>query len=169
MHRRHFWHARRHGGCGNFEPAFAWAGTGRHDEGPRGAELHFSFGGGDEEGAGLGVRRPLRFLAWKLDLTAEQLESAARILERLKIERAQAAVDQRRSAADLADADRARGLRQRSGRFRDREARDRRARRAAGRRESAGRASRDPRARSTPPAGDADPYPGDHVLSSRSM
>lgn len=104
MHRRHFWHARRHGGCGNFEPAFAWAGAGRHEEGPRGAELHFSFGGGDEEGAGLGVRRPLRFLAWKLDLTAEQLEGAARILERLKIERAQAAVDQRRSSADLADA-----------------------------------------------------------------
>ncbi len=104
MHRRHFWHARRHGGCGTFEPAFAWAGTGRHAEGPRGAELHFSFGSGDEEGAGLGVRRPLRFLAWKLDLTAEQLENAARVLERLKIERAQAAVDQRRSAADLADA-----------------------------------------------------------------
>ena len=83
-------------------------GDGRHgaDEGPRAAELHFSVGGGEDEagGAGLGVRRPLRFLAWKLDLTAEQLEGAARILERLKIERAQAAVDQRRSAADLADA-----------------------------------------------------------------
>ncbi len=112
MHRHHFWYARRHGGCGDFEPAFAWAGHGRGrgrrdaDEGPRSAELHFSVGGGDDDagGAGLGVRRPLRFLAWKLDLTAEQLEGAARILERLKIERAQAAVDQRRSAADLADA-----------------------------------------------------------------
>ena len=112
MHRHHFWYARRHGGCGNFDPAFAWAGhgrgRGRHEaeEGPRTAELHFSVGGGsdDDPGAGLGVRRPLRYLAWKLDLTAEQVENAARILERLKIERAQAAVDQRRSAADLADA-----------------------------------------------------------------
>jgi len=114
MHRHHFWYARRRGGCGEFEPAFAWAGHGRGrgrerseaDEGPRAAELHFSVGGGsdDDPGAGLGVRRPLRYLAWKLDLTADQLEGAARTLERLKIERAQAAVDQRRSAADLADA-----------------------------------------------------------------
>jgi len=105
MHRHHFWYARRRGGCGDFEPAFAWAGRERRD-GPRSAEIHFSVGGGDEEigGAGLGVRRPLRFLAWKLDLTPDQLENAARILERLKIERAQASVDQRRSAADLADA-----------------------------------------------------------------
>lgn len=114
MHRHHFWYARRRGGCGNFEPALAWAGHGRGhrpkgrdgDDGPRSADLNFSVGGGgdDDPGAGLGVRRPLRYLAWKLDLTAEQLEGAARILERLKIERAQAAVDQRRSAADLADA-----------------------------------------------------------------
>ena len=108
MHRRHFWYARHHGGCGTFEPAFAWAGHGRgrhaDNDSPRGPELHFSVGGSDDEGAGLGVRRPLRFLAWKLELTPEQLANAARSLERLKIERAQAAVDQRRSAADLADA-----------------------------------------------------------------
>jgi Spy/CpxP family protein refolding chaperone len=108
MHRHHFWYARRRGGCGSFEPAFAWAGHGRHEgreDGPRPADLNFSVGGSDDDGgAGLGVRRPLRFLAWKLELTPEQLENTARILERLKIERAQAAVDQRRSAADLADA-----------------------------------------------------------------
>jgi hypothetical protein len=55
-------------------------------------------------GAGLGVRRPLRFLAYKLDLTDEQTSRLARLLERLKLERAQAAVDLRRAAADLADA-----------------------------------------------------------------
>ena len=55
-------------------------------------------------GTGLGVRRPLRFLAWKLELTDEQTAQLARILERLKLERAQAALDQRRAAADLADA-----------------------------------------------------------------
>jgi hypothetical protein len=55
-------------------------------------------------GAGLGVRRPLRFLAYKLDLTDEQTSRLARLLERLKLERAQSAVDLRRAAADLADA-----------------------------------------------------------------
>ena len=54
--------------------------------------------------AGLGVRRPLRFLSWRLELSPEQTGSLARILERLKLERAQAALDARRAAADLADA-----------------------------------------------------------------
>jgi Spy/CpxP family protein refolding chaperone len=58
----------------------------------------------DGFGAGLGVRRPLRFLSWKLDLTSDQVAAVARILERLKIERAQAEVEQRRSASALADA-----------------------------------------------------------------
>ena len=105
MHRRHHWHSWGRRGCGEFGPAFAWAGA-AGDDGPRGAEFHFSVGRGDDElgSAGLGVRRPLRYLAWKLDLTAEQLGNVARILERLKIERAQAEVEQRRSAAALADA-----------------------------------------------------------------
>ncbi len=55
-------------------------------------------------GAGLGVRRPLRFLASRLDLDDEQSARLARILERLKLERAQASLDLRRAAADLADA-----------------------------------------------------------------
>jgi Spy/CpxP family protein refolding chaperone len=103
---RHYHHWRsRHRTCGwDFGPSFAWAGASA--DGPRGAELYFSSGRGDDElgSAGLGVRRPLRFLAWKLDLTQEQIASIARILERLKIERAQAEVEQRRSAAALADA-----------------------------------------------------------------
>jgi hypothetical protein len=55
-------------------------------------------------GSSLGVRRPLRFLSWRLELSPEQTGSLARILERLKLERAQAALDARRAAADLADA-----------------------------------------------------------------
>jgi hypothetical protein len=54
-------------------------------------------------GTGLGVRRPLRVLAWKLELSDEQTAQLARVLERLKLERAQASLDQRRAAADLAD------------------------------------------------------------------
>src|SRR5262245_62023555 len=101
MHRRHHWHSLRNG-CRDFEPAYVSAGAGGSDR-PRGVEFQFSVGRDDELGsAGLGVRRPLRYLAWKLDLTQEQLGLTARILERLKIERAQAEVETRRSASALA-------------------------------------------------------------------
>jgi Spy/CpxP family protein refolding chaperone len=55
-------------------------------------------------GGGFGVRRPLRFLAHKLDLDEKQVVQLARILDELKTERAQAAVDDRRSLAEFADA-----------------------------------------------------------------
>src|SRR5580765_244076 len=51
-----------------------------------------------------GVRRPLRFLAYKLELDEKQIEQLARILDELKTERAQASVDDRRSLSELADA-----------------------------------------------------------------
>ena len=104
--RHHHWSSRRHRGCWDFSPAYAWASSGSDsDSEPRGAEFFFSMGRGDDEGSsGLGVRRPLRFLSWKLDLTSDQIAVVARILERLKIERAQAEVEQRRSASALADA-----------------------------------------------------------------
>lgn len=103
--RHHQWHSRRHGGCWDFSPSFAWASSGNESE-PRGAEFYFSVGRDDDGfgSTGLGVRRPLRFLTWKLDLTSDQLAAVARILERLKIERAQAEVEQRRSASAIADA-----------------------------------------------------------------
>ena len=55
-------------------------------------------------GSGVGVRRPLRFLSYRLDLSERQIGELAKILESLKIERAQAEVDLRRAASDLADA-----------------------------------------------------------------
>ena len=111
MRSRHFWHS-----CHSaFDPDFAFAGhVGRRWA--RAAEryeerlsrgLRFEHRGGDSDeffGSGLGVRRPLRFLAWRLELTEEQTASLARSLERLKLERAQAALDLRRAAAMLADA-----------------------------------------------------------------
>jgi hypothetical protein len=97
----HFRHGRR--GLG---PAFAYAACG--PAAFERAELVFSRGHFREEepfgAGGLGVRRPLRWLAWRLDLDSEQVASAAKILERLKLERAQAAVDLRRAAGELADA-----------------------------------------------------------------
>ncbi len=69
------------------------------------AAHHGDGGGGDEPGAGhFGVRRPLRFLAFKLDLDEAQVTELAAILSELKTERAQAAVDQRRTTSALADA-----------------------------------------------------------------
>jgi len=51
-----------------------------------------------------GVRRPLRFLAHKLELSEEQVAKVATVLNSLKTERAQAEVDQRRRIAAIADA-----------------------------------------------------------------
>jgi Spy/CpxP family protein refolding chaperone len=59
---------------------------------------------GQPGGGGWGVRRPLRFLAHKLDLDQKQVAELARVLDDLKIERAQAEVDDRRARAEFADA-----------------------------------------------------------------
>ena len=91
--------ARRHGCEG--EGAHVEAGPegfafrfGRHGHG------HDDFG----EGGSFGVRRPLRFLAYKLNLSEEQVAQLAKILDELKTERAQAAVDDRRTVSAFADA-----------------------------------------------------------------
>ncbi len=66
---------------------------------PEDAEAGFGFGGG-----AFGVRRPLRFLAYKLQLEEAQVAELARILDEIKTERAQAAVDHRRAISSFADA-----------------------------------------------------------------
>jgi Spy/CpxP family protein refolding chaperone len=55
-------------------------------------------------GSPFGVRRPLRFMAHKLELDDEQIQKLAGILNELKTERAQAAVDDQRSIAAIAKA-----------------------------------------------------------------
>lgn len=109
MHPGFFWHRRRHRhrheegaeavGCGP-------CGHGGWGAGGFGPPM-FHFGGrhGEDFGGGsFGVRRPLRFLAWKLELEQDQVAEFAKILNDLKTERAQAAVDTRRSTSALADA-----------------------------------------------------------------
>jgi len=61
-------------------------------------------GEGDFGGGAFGVRRPLRFLAYKLELDERQVGELARILDELKTERAQAEVDRRRTLTAFADA-----------------------------------------------------------------
>jgi Spy/CpxP family protein refolding chaperone len=86
-----FWHARRRAACGD--------NTGWH-----GAPFGGGGGGGDEFGGGsFGVRRPLRFIAYKLDLDDGQVTELATILNELKTERAQSDVDHRRTTSAFAD------------------------------------------------------------------
>ena len=77
----------RHHGCGCETPS--------HE--------HRHFSNPSAEGAGFGVRRPLRFLAWRLQLNEAQVTELARILNELKTERAQAEVDERRALTAFAD------------------------------------------------------------------
>src|SRR4051794_36730916 len=91
MHPAFIWwwkNAQREHACGH--GAHAHMGGG-HGHGPR-----FGGGGGPPDdgifGGPFGVRRPLRFLAHKLDLTEDQVAELARIIDELKTERAQAEV-----------------------------------------------------------------------------
>jgi Spy/CpxP family protein refolding chaperone len=105
-------HARAQQACGEGGRA-AWAGGGcGPGGGGPGGPWRFAgpgggHGGGDEGdfgGGAFGVRRPLRFLGFKLELSEEQVAELARVLDDLKTERAQGAVDNRRTTAAFADA-----------------------------------------------------------------
>lgn len=108
----YFWwkHARRgahgHGGeahAGHCGPG----GRGGHGHGDgHGPPNEGRFGGTDDGwfGGPFGVRRPLRFLANKLELSEAQMADLARIIDELKTERAQGDVDHRRTVAAFADA-----------------------------------------------------------------
>jgi Spy/CpxP family protein refolding chaperone len=86
--------------CGGFRGWWG-CGPGHHSErGPAGEGFEEGFA----SGGGFGVRRPLRFLAHKLDLDEGQIAALARVLDELKTERAQAEVDRRRTVAAFADA-----------------------------------------------------------------
>ena len=95
----HWWRARHHGGgCG--------ASAGRYAFGPGFAERVWEerHASSERDGGAFGVRRPLRFLAYKLDLDERQVAELAKILSELKTERAQAEVDSRRTLSAFADA-----------------------------------------------------------------
>lgn len=79
-------------------------GYGRHRHHHERAHHAAPHHGGDDLGGALGVRRPLRFLGYKLGLDDDQVAQFARILSDLKTERAQAEVDSRRTLAAFADA-----------------------------------------------------------------
>lgn len=80
------------------------------DPGGRGRHREWAYSASGEDdasqfgGGAFGVRRPLRFLAYRLELAEAQIGQLARILDELKTERAQAAVDHRRALSAFADA-----------------------------------------------------------------
>lgn len=59
---------------------------------------------GGYHAADFGVRRPLRYMAHRLDLDDDQIDTLAAILNVLKTERAQARLDEQRSITAIADA-----------------------------------------------------------------
>jgi hypothetical protein len=110
-----YWWRVRHGahGCGSYAEHGPFAGEapgrhgrehGRHGEHLREEHLASHHDGGDLGAGAFGIRRPLRFLAYKLGLDERQVGELARILDDLKTERAQAEVDGRRATAAFADA-----------------------------------------------------------------
>ena len=96
----HWW---KHGRHGSHRGAYAGCGPAVRSEDPTPylaePDFHGGFGGG-----GFGVRRPLRFLAFRLGLDETQVAELAKILDELKTERAQAAVDDRRALTAFAEA-----------------------------------------------------------------
>ena len=106
-----YWWKTHRGGGGCHGDAYADCGPGERDDyrwrarRHRWREAYVAAHHDSELGAGaFGVRRPLRFLAFKLDLDEPQVSELARILSELKTERAQAEVDGRRASTALADA-----------------------------------------------------------------
>jgi Spy/CpxP family protein refolding chaperone len=93
-------HVRRSGSCGGGGCGPA----GAHGGGEEHPSAFPDWDGGEGGGGPFGVRRPLRFLAQKLDLSQKQVDDLAKVLSDLKTERAQVAVDQRRTTSAFADA-----------------------------------------------------------------
>lgn len=88
---------------------YAWCGYGPHSNHFRErASQHDRWRSGRcfswHSGPVFGVRRPMRYLAYKLDLDEDQVRVLAGILDDLKTARAQADVDWQRSVSDLAGA-----------------------------------------------------------------
>ena len=58
--------------------------------------------GGSRRGGRFGARRPLRYLSYQLDLDDSQRRRIAAVLERMKVDREQVALDEKKTIAELA-------------------------------------------------------------------
>ncbi len=87
----------RHKYCAR--PAYAYA---YHSHRPRHSAT-FGYETRMHRGSNFGVRRPLRYLRYHLDLDDSQSRRMAAVLNRLKLEREQAKVDEKRTVHALSD------------------------------------------------------------------
>lgn len=101
----HHWRRQRRAACRDAAAAYAcYDGGGAYGRRWAYEASRRRFGDGGFGAEGFGARRPVRFLADRLDLDDAQIAKLAKILERLRVEREQAAVDSRRAAGAIADA-----------------------------------------------------------------
>ena len=91
-HFRHFYHGWKRG------RAYAYAGASTRSPFNMESRGHHRRGS-----SSFGVRRPLRYLTYQLDLDDGQMRKVAAILNRLKTEQEQAEVDHRRTVGVLAE------------------------------------------------------------------
>jgi hypothetical protein len=80
--------------------AYANCTTGRDTQQPK-ASLYESRR--HSRGSSFGVRRPLRYLAYHLDLSEDQMRRVAILLDRLKTEREQALLDESKTVTSAAE------------------------------------------------------------------
>lgn len=89
--------------CTRWSPRYAYASAGHT---PSDSSTVYQARGrrGGHHGGGsyFGVRRPIRYLAYQLDLDDKQTRKIAAVLDRLKVEREQAKLDEARTVIEVA-------------------------------------------------------------------
>ena len=84
--------------CWHGRPAYAYS---LHFSSPYESRRHGH--GHSRRGSDFGVRRPLRYMRYQLDLDESQTRRVAAVLNRLKLEREQGQLDEKRCVAAIAD------------------------------------------------------------------
>jgi Spy/CpxP family protein refolding chaperone len=100
----HWWREAQRQQQQSDQRAYAGCGPGGQHGQHRSRDDDGGYAASEDGGGHFGVRRPLRFMAHKLELNEKQVTDLAALLDELKTERAQAAVDYRRSVGAFADA-----------------------------------------------------------------
>ncbi len=86
--------------CNHWSRRYAYAHTHSQFTNSKEIPAYFSRRGRRE---GMGVRRPLRYLSYHLDLDDDQRRKVAACLDRIKLEREQAILDRKKADSALAD------------------------------------------------------------------
>jgi hypothetical protein len=98
---RHFYRSCRTNPCGWHRYAYATASA--EDRGAQRSARWESRRHRHGRGGNFGARRPLRYLSYQLDLDETQQRAVAAILERLKLDREQAALDEQKTISTMAE------------------------------------------------------------------